>query len=67
MLNIGLYYQGTVTIANQPENIENKMTNALLKKGWRGYKNYIGSKILYPGYSAKMRQIVMDSKRGNCH
>ncbi|KAL9553935.1 hypothetical protein MBANPS3_003051 [Mucor bainieri] len=31
--------------------------------GWRGYNNYIGTKILYPGYSAKMKQVVLDSKK----
>ncbi|KAI7905108.1 uncharacterized protein BX663DRAFT_501774 [Cokeromyces recurvatus] len=30
--------------------------------GWRGYKNYIGTKILYPGFSNKIKQIVLDSK-----
>ncbi|GAN00936.1 acyltransferase [Mucor ambiguus] len=33
--------------------------------GWRGYNNYIGTKILYPGYSAKMKQVVLDSKKAN--
>ncbi|KAG2190899.1 hypothetical protein INT46_006352 [Mucor plumbeus] len=31
--------------------------------GWRGYKNYIGTKILYPSYSGKMKQVVLDSKK----
>ncbi|GAA5814739.1 hypothetical protein MFLAVUS_008241 [Mucor flavus] len=30
--------------------------------GWRGYKNYIGTKILYPGYSKRIRAMVLDSK-----
>ncbi|KAI9486051.1 MAG: glycerol-3-phosphate acyltransferase [Benjaminiella poitrasii] len=31
--------------------------------GWRGYKNYIGTKILYPRFSNKMKQLVLDSKK----
>ncbi|KAI7891829.1 putative acyltransferase [Mucor mucedo] len=31
--------------------------------GWRGYKDYIGTKILYPGYSEKMRSMVLGSKK----
>ncbi|RCH90268.1 hypothetical protein CU098_003351 [Rhizopus stolonifer] len=31
--------------------------------GWRGYTDYIGTKILYPGYSQKMRKMVLESKK----
>ncbi|KAI9365062.1 hypothetical protein BD770DRAFT_433317 [Pilaira anomala] len=30
--------------------------------GWRGYKDYIGTKILYPGYTKRIRSMVMESK-----
>lgn len=50
---------------NHGNSEENELTNTLfVSKGWRGYKNYIGTKILYPGFSAKLRQIVLDSKKG---
>ncbi|KAI8643609.1 hypothetical protein BD408DRAFT_414566 [Parasitella parasitica] len=31
--------------------------------GWRGYNDYIGTKILYPNCSAKIKQVVLDSKK----
>ncbi|KAI9310810.1 hypothetical protein BX666DRAFT_2032528 [Dichotomocladium elegans] len=30
--------------------------------GWRGYKNYIGNKILYPGFSDRIKSLVLSSQ-----
>lgn len=31
--------------------------------GWRGYKDYIGAKILYPEFTREMRSIVLESPK----
>ncbi|CEG66153.1 hypothetical protein RMATCC62417_02786 [Rhizopus microsporus] len=31
--------------------------------GWRGYKDYIGPKILYPGFSKEMKALVFNSPK----
>ncbi|KAI8331761.1 putative acyltransferase [Chlamydoabsidia padenii] len=31
--------------------------------GWRGYKSYIGNKVFYPTFSAKMKSMVLSSKK----
>lgn len=36
----------------------------LKRKGWRGYKDYIGTKILYPEFTREMRSMVLNSPKG---
>ncbi|KAI8993177.1 hypothetical protein BDB01DRAFT_775443 [Pilobolus umbonatus] len=31
--------------------------------GWRGYKDYIGNKILYPEFTPRMKSLVLNSQR----
>ncbi|OBZ87843.1 Dihydroxyacetone phosphate acyltransferase [Choanephora cucurbitarum] len=31
--------------------------------GWRGYTDYIGAKILYPGFSERIKRMVLDSDK----
>ncbi|KAI8385656.1 hypothetical protein BD560DRAFT_383998 [Blakeslea trispora] len=31
--------------------------------GWRGYTDYIGTKILYPGFSERIKRMVLDSNK----
>jgi energy-converting hydrogenase Eha subunit H len=61
MLNIGLYYQGTVSFILYC--LVKKKSLTLFKKGWRGYKDYIGVKVLYPGFSNKLKEIVLNSDK----
>ncbi|KAG0188238.1 hypothetical protein DFQ28_005196 [Apophysomyces sp. BC1034] len=31
--------------------------------GWRGYKSYIGTRIIYPEFSSRMKEMVLNSKQ----
>lgn len=67
MLNVGLHYRGTVS--NQLLLLSSSLFLTLLvtiqfEQGWRGYKSYIGNKILYPGFSDRMKSLVLNSKKG---
>ncbi|ORY94623.1 acyltransferase [Syncephalastrum racemosum] len=55
-------------MAHEPQHLRDNplafFTNIKLHyqgEGWRGYNNYIGNKILYPGFSARMKELVLGS------
>ncbi|KAG0168208.1 hypothetical protein DFQ30_005079 [Apophysomyces sp. BC1015] len=36
---------------------------AFMLNGWRGYKSYIGTRIIYPEFSSRMKEMVLNSKQ----